>query len=400
MSNEDYEVWLEGIERANYPRGVLPSETEVLIVGGGITGITAAYLLAKQGKKVVLLEKRKLGEWVTDCTTGFLTQLIDTGPDKLIKLFGIEKARLILASHSEAINNIEKIIKSENIECEFKRCANYLYANTSGEEKDFPKIAEAFKKLGVKAEYKKDNTLKFSKFGYIELADEAKFHVMKYLTALAKLAKNYGAVIVENTEVLSLDDKKDFVVIEIKDAGTIKAEKVFSATYLPFKEPSQFASRYNMYRSYVVEYKLPAGAFLESTYQDNLLPYHYFRIDGRDGYDRLLLGGADHIEAIEISHDINYQVIKKYTEKLFAGYKYEEVRHWSGLILNSVDGLPYIGELKNGNIFYAFAFSGNGMTYSYIAGKIFLDQLTAQANPYSKIYDADRKISWWANIFG
>lgn len=404
MTNDDYEIWLEGLERVNYPRGVLPLETETLIVGGGIAGITCAYLLAKEGKRVVLLEKRKLGEWVTFCTTGFLTAAIDTDPVRLIKLFGEEKARLIFASHLEAIDNIESIIKSEKIECEFERCNNYIYANSKREEKNLIKMTEAFKKLNVKCESKKDNNLKFSKFSYIEMPNQAKFNVMKYLTSLAKIASEHGATIAEDTEVLSLNDQKSFVEVVVKDVGVIKAQKVFSATYDPFGKPAHLVHKTNMYRTYVLEYKLPAGSLTSSTYEDTLKPYHYFRIDRKNGFDRMIIGGADHLNVIKMNRELNFKTMRKYTKEIFretfGHLAYEEIRHWSGPILEPVDGLAFIGELKDSNIFQAFAFSGNGMTYSYIASKIFLDKVTSQNNLYSKIYDIKRKISWRANIFG
>ena len=400
MGNDDYNVWLEGFERVKYLRGALPLETETLIVGGGITGVTCAYLLAKEGKKVVLLEKRKLGEWVTYCTTGFLTEVIDTDSNKLIKLFGEEKACLILASHVEAIDNIENIIKSEMIECEFERCNNYIYANSKREEKDLVKMVEAFEKLNVKCEYKKDANLKFSKFGYIEMPNQAKFNVMKYLTFLAKIASKYGAIIAEDTEVLSLNDKKDFIEIIVKDAGVIKAKKVFSATYNPFGKPPDLVHKTNTYRTYVLEYKLPSNSLIESTYEDNLEPYHYFRVDKKNGFDRMIIGGADHLNVIEMNRELNFEVMKNYVKKTFGHLNYEEIRHWSGPILEPVDGIAFMGELKDSNIFQAFAFSGNGMTYSYIASKIFLDQINSKNNIYSEIYDIKRKISWRANIFG
>jgi len=400
MTNDNYEIWLEGIERVKYPRSILPDEIETLIVGGGITGITCAYLLAKKGRRAVLLEKGKLGEWVTYCTTGFLTQVIDTDPTKLIKFFGKEKARLILASHLEAIDNIENIIKSEMIECEFERCNNYIYANTKREEKKLIKMTEAFKKLNVKCEYVKDGNLKFSKFGYIEMPNQAKFHVMKYLTSLAKIASKNGVIIAEDTEVLNLNDKKDFVEIVVKDVGIIKAKEVFSATHNPFGRPSFLTQKSNIYRTYVLEYKLPSNSLLQSTYEDKLEPYHYFRIDKKDGFDRMIIGGADHLNVIQMDRELNFQAMRKYVKETFEYLPYEEVRHWSGVIAEPIDGIPFVGKLKDSNIFQAFAFSGNGMTYSYIASKIFLDQTTSQINIYSKIYDIKRKIPWRANIFG
>lgn len=399
MLKEDYGIWLEGYERAKYQRGILPSESEILIVGGGITGVTGAYLLSKEGKKVVLLEKRKLGEWVTDCTTGFLTQIIDVDLNKIIKLFGREKAALIIKSHAEAIDEIENIINIEKIDCEFRRCSHYIYANNKSEEKDLLKITDIFKSLGVKAEYKKDKALTFSDFGYIEVFNQAKFHAMKYLTALAGLAHKYGAIIAEDTEVLSVDNKGDYVLAEVKDAGTIKIKKIFSASHLPFNNPVELSAKYNMYRSYVMEYKLPKNVLISGTYQDNLLPYHYFRIDNREEYDRLVIGGFDHLNVIKTDRSLNYQAIRKYVADNFADYKYEEVRYWYGLIMNSVDQLPFMGELGNGNIFYAFGFSGNGLTYSYTAAKLFLKKIKNENSIYAEIFDVSRKISWWAGFF-
>jgi len=397
--NENYEIWLEGIERPKYLRGILPIEIEILIIGGGITGLVSAYLLAKASKKVVLLEKNKLGEWVTDCTTGFLTGVIDTDPIKLIKVFGEEKARMIFQSHFEAINETEKIIKAENIECEFERCSNYIYANNKREEKSLLELAVAYKKLGVQADYKKENKLKFNDFGYVEMPHHAKFHVMKYVTALVKLAIKYGAIIAEDTEVTRLEDVGEFINVITKSGEIIKARKVVSATYTPFQEPKELAQHCNMYREYVLEFKLPKEQFVAGTYEDTRLPYNYFRIDRRENFDRLIIGGADHLDVIKMNREINYQTMRNYAKNLFLNSNLEEIRYWSGLILETNDGLAYIGEAKIKNFFYIFGFSGNGMTYSYIAGRILLDQIMARNNPYSDIYKIDRKISWWKRFY-
>jgi glycine/D-amino acid oxidase-like deaminating enzyme len=399
MKKEDYEIWLEDIDRPRYPRNILPSQTDFLIVGGGMAGLTCAYLLTKEKKQVVLLDMRRFGEWVTDCTTAFLTGVIDTDPVKLIKMFGYDQAKLILTSHFEAINEVERIIKSEGIECEFERCTNYIYANSHREEKLLIKLAEGYKKLGVEAEYKKENALKFNTFGYVEMPNHAKFHAMKYLTALAKLATKYGAIVVEDTEVLKLDDQKTFVNVEVKDVGLIQAKKVISATHTPFPGQKSLLYLCNMYREYVLEYKLEKNQLKMGTYEDTRSPYNYFRIDNRDDHDRLIIGGADHLNVIKMDRQINFNVMRKYTEGLFANFKLEEKRYWSGLMQETNDGLAYIGNLNNGNIFYIFGFSGNGMTYSYVAGRILLDQVLSRSNPYANIYRLDRKISWWKKLY-
>ena len=399
LPGENYQIWLEGIKRESYTHSVLPKETDYVIVGGGISGITAAYLLSKESKNVVLCEKFKLGEWVTECTTGFLTQALDTDPIAMIKVWGEKKTQLILSSHGDAINRVEKIIKEEKIECDFVRCSNYIYANNSGEEKNLIKIVEIFNKLGVKAEYKKDNKFKFTKFGYIDLPNQAKFHVIKYLTALAKIAVERGAIIAENTDVIKINNKKDRVLVVLKNGSEIKAKKVISATHVPFDRPKNLYSKMTMYRSYVLEYKIPSGYLSESTFEDRLDPYHYFRIDKKDGFDSLVIGGEDTFEATKSDHDISFNRIRNYTKKLFGSSEFSEIRYWSGVIQNSQDGIAFIGESKNTNIFYMFSYGGSGMTYSNIAGSILIDWINGKENPYKDIYNVDRKISFWKTLF-
>jgi glycine/D-amino acid oxidase-like deaminating enzyme len=397
MPSENYQIWLEGVNRIKYPRENLPSEIETLIIGGGITGITFAYLLARENRKVVLLEKDKVGGRATIATTGFLTGVIDTNPIDLIKIWGEEKAKLIFASHIKAIDAIEEIVRSEKIECEFERCTNYIYANSKSEEKKLLKISEAYNKLGVKSEYKDEN--KFNGFCYIEMPSQATFHAVKYTLAMAEKAVKYGAIIAEDTEATGIKDNGENVTVEIKDVGSIMAKKVISATYLPFGKPKPLMTLCNMYRSYVIEYKVSLNKFEPGTYEDTNLPYHYFRLDNTNDSYRLIIGGADHLDIIEANREINFNTIRGYSKKLFSESKLEETRYWSGLILETNDELAYIGKAKEKNIFYAFGFSGNGLTYSYIAGKIFLDQTLSQKNNFAEVYDIGRKLSWWKKLY-
>lgn len=396
IPGENFDIWFEGVNHPPYPRTTLPTESEYVIIGGGMAGITSAYLLSKAGKKVVLLEKTTLGGYATSATTAFLTYTIDTEPQVLIKKFGIESARLILEAHKTAIDGVEAIIKEENIDCEFTRCTNYIYANSAKEEKHLIRLAKAYNQLGIAAEFKKEHVLKFNTFGYIAMPGHGKFHAIKYLTALAKAAVAHGAIIAENTEVLNVTDDMH---VEIKDVGIIQAKKVISATYRPFKDPEHLAHLANMYTEYVLEYKLPKNMFAIGTYEDTRSPYNYFRIDARESFDRLIIGGNDHLSVAQGDKKANFDTMRAYTEGLFGKDNLQEARFWSGSMLETNTGLAFIGDWRGGNIFYMFGFSGNGMTYSYIAGKILIDTITGIENPYKKIYATDRKISWWKNLF-
>ena len=397
---ENHEIWFEGEKIINYSESILPSTTDVLIIGGGITGITSAYLLSQTNKKVVLLEKNKLGTGVTCRTTGFLTEIIDTDPNKLIKVLGIEKAKLVFTSHHEAIDEIEKIINHEKINCEFEHCSCYIYANSKGEEKRLFKLAEVYKKLGVDAEYKKNINFRLNNFGYIEIKNQAKFNAIKYISSLAEISTKKGVIIVENKNVLSLEKDNKNTKVLIEGTNSMQTKLTIAATYEPFNNPVEFKNKHNMYRSYVWEYNMPQDSIKDGIYNDTLKPYNYFRIDKKNNFDRLIIGGNDTLEVLKITDNVGAKNMEKYAEGLFENKKIEGMRYWSGLISEPVGGLAFIDKSTTQDVFYSFGFSGNGMTYSYIAGKIFFDEIiNNKHNPYSDLYRMKKKISWWKKLF-
>lgn len=156
---EDYEIWLEGLDRSQYQKLNDNLETKTVVIGGGITGIVTAYFLAKAGQEVVLVEKGRLGEWTTDCTTGFLTQSIDTSYSDLIFMFGRSQAIEVAQSHRVAIDLIEKISKEENISCDFKRVPNFVVARSKKESRQLKFEAKIMESLGLEAKYFESNDI-------------------------------------------------------------------------------------------------------------------------------------------------------------------------------------------------------------------------------------------------
>ncbi|MBI5134006.1 MAG: FAD-binding oxidoreductase [Candidatus Taylorbacteria bacterium] len=379
--------WKEGVEIERSPLLQGTIEADAAIVGGGLCGVVTAYLLAKAGKKAVILEKKKVGGGATEYTTAFLTQVIDTDIGDLREMFGDGKAALVLESHRKAIDLAEGIARENGIECEFRRVPSFSYANDDIEREGLLAEAKAAEGMPIDIEFLEDDALGFPNRGYLRADGQAKFHPLKYLSKVLDAAKRLGVEVYEDSEVLDITGKGPYVVETAE--GSVIAGKVIVASYGPLKKKLYFKKAF--YDSYVIEAEVPSGAFPEGIYEDNMEPYHYFRVDPMGEKDRIIIGGEDHRSDVPVDELKSFAALIEYAEGLFAGVPHGIVRRWKGPIVEPVDGLAFIGPHKDPNIYYATGFSGNGMTYSHIAASIITDHITGKKNKYAEIYDAHRK---------
>jgi glycine/D-amino acid oxidase-like deaminating enzyme len=383
-------TWSSHIQTEDYPALSESLETDVCIIGGGLTGLLSAYLLSKSGKRVIILEKKEIGSGASGLTTAFLTSSIDTNFSDLIRTLDLVHAKSVIASHEAAIILIEKISRDESIECDFKRCSNYLYAT---KEKDFSILDEehdAARTLGLNAHLEKDGSkLGFKNFGYLEIKNQAKFNPVKFMEKLAEKLSQAGVRIFEHTEATEILPR-DFGSSVRAREHSVQAKWVISATYSPFLEPARLYLKKGMYKTYVLEaytqWKIPEG-----TYEDTENPYHYMRIDNEVTGYRIIIGGEDHREDIKVDEARNFNSLETYLRNLIPAESYTVRRIWTGPILEPIDGLAFIGRKKSKeNIIYAFAFSGNGMTYAGIAAMIIRDTVLGNENQWDELYKTDR----------
>lgn len=372
---------------------------DVVIIGGGLAGSLTAYLLAKAGKKTVVLDKKDMASCTTAYTTAWLNCVIDTDLADLIKMYGPEGARAVWNSGMDAIALIEKIIKDENIDCDFKRVPHYRHSASRSEMENLKREHQAAQSLGFETTLHVSARLPWKNSGSIELPDQAKFHPVKFLIALRRASEKYGAVFYENTEALEVQNGKEVLVTT--QSGSVSAGWAVIATYKPFNKPKELFAHTGMYVSYVFEVEIPKCAIPEGLYEDEKNPYHYFRIDAGEKSDRMILGGEDHRKEIPIAKQKNFNALKSYLHTLLPDAKYKITRKWAGPILETIDGLPYIGSYskkhkKHKNILVATGFSGNGMTYSAVSARINADIILRKENPYKRIYAASRKTSFYS----
>jgi glycine/D-amino acid oxidase-like deaminating enzyme len=385
----DPTTWSEGYAHDPYPPLGGMKTADVVIVGGGLCGVLSAYLIAKAGKKVILLEKGTLGSGMTMCTTAFITQSLDTDPSDLIKIFTKKGAQEILSSHQEALELIEKIIKEEKIECEYSRCSNYIYANSHKDLKTLAEEGEALIDLGIEVKMVENGSdLGIPNAGYIEIKNQAKFHPLKFLLAVAKRAEKYGAQIYENSEALKREKTEAGMQRITTKEGVVEAEWAIIATYKPFNNPLSLFFKKGSYVSYVMELELKGLELKDGTYEDTHNPYHYFRVDG----NRVIIGGEDHRQDIPVRASKNFKALREYSDSIIPRGNRTIRRRWSGIILEPVDGIASIGPINTEKVLYALGFSGNGMTYSGIAAMIFRNFVVGKNSDWMAIYHPRRHL--------
>ena len=361
---------------------------DVLVIGAGITGVTAAYLLKRAGCNVALVEKGRCLSGDTACTTAHLTCVTDTLLSDLVKNFGSDHAQAVWDSQLAAIDMIDRIIWREQIKCQFDWVPAYLY---QGERAiDLQKEADLANELGFDAEYVK--AVPFVNRPGVRFDNQAKFHPRKYLLALLRLiCSGKGCQVFEQTNIDEIEGTP--ITATTSDGARIHCEHVLIATHVPLQGKSGLLpatvlqSKLAPYSTYVIGGWVPRGTVPEALYWATGDPYDYVRVDRRHDHDFVIFGGEDHKTG---QLDETQQCFSRLEQRLKHFLPEIAITHrWSGQVIETNDGLPYIGETAERQ-YVATGFAGNGMTFGTLSAMMFADDVMDEANPWSELFDTGR----------
>lgn len=398
-SGENNTYWLDTAMQSEYTPVSADLETEVLIIGGGIAGISCAYNLRKAGLRVTLVEDGLIGSGETGRTTAHITSSLDDRYTEIEKSFGEDGSRLAAASHTAAIDWIEAVVEREQIACNFKRVDGYLLLHPSDKKENLQNELDATHRAGL-ATYWVDNLSGLT--GYhgpcIVFPAQGQFHIMQYLKGLAKSFVSMGGTIYTNSHAEHIGENGCEC-----NGHKIKAKHIIVATNSPVNDFVTMHTKQVPYRTYVIAARIPKGSLPASLWWDTgdqdsawrTAPYHYVRTEETDkDYDLLIAGGEDHhtgqADKEEIKEEDRYDKLIMWTRNHFPMAGQIEYR-WSGQVLEPFDHLAYIGRNPgNENVYIITGDSGNGMTHGTIAGMLISDLVLGMENPWAQLYSPKR----------
>ena len=384
--------WVDSTDLTNYPKLEKDIKTDVCIIGGGITGISTAYLLSKESDlDITLLEADRMGMGVTANTTAKVTSQHGLIYDYLYNSFGKESMEAYLNSNEEAIRLIENIIKNENIECNFTKEDAYVYTCEKNNDEKIKKEVEALKFAGFEAEYVKDSPLPFEIVSAVKFKNQAQFHARKYLLSLLKVLEKNNVNLFENSKVVDIKHRNDVYEIYVNECR-VECKYLIMATHYPIKNfPGMYFIKMYQDSSYVVAIETDKEIF-DGIYISCDTPTTSFRnVAQENGKKLLLVGGSGHKTGdTSVKIEDSYINLENYIKTIYpdAKVKYK----WMTEDCVSLDKIPYIGEFSNflPNMYVATGYKKWGMTTSHVAARIITDKILDKENLYAKIYTATR----------
>jgi glycine/D-amino acid oxidase-like deaminating enzyme/nitrite reductase/ring-hydroxylating ferredoxin subunit len=392
-------VWMATADTPREGRLDVDLDVDVCVVGAGIAGMTTAYLLAREGRRVVVLDDGVIAGGETCRTTAHIVNALDDRYFELEDLFGAEGARRAAESHTAAIEKVAEIVERENIDCDFSRLDGYLFVPAG----DSPKILDdelaAAHRCGLTdlEIVERAPGLSFDTGRALRFPRQAQFHVLKYIDGLARAIKRDGGRVFTETHAAKIEGVDDENArVETSDGKVVTARAVVVATNTPVNDLFEIHTKQAAYRTYVIGARVPKGSVPKILLWDTPDPYHYVRIQegsgGKSAYDVLIVGGEDHKTGQEDDADERYARLEAWTRERFPSVEGVEFR-WSGQVMEPVDGLAFIGRnpLDKKSVFIATGDSGNGMTHGTIAGVLLTDLIAGHDNRWVELYDPARK---------
>ncbi len=363
-------IWQESAYQKRFETLTSATHTDVLIVGGGITGLLCAYMLQNVGIDCVLVEAKRIGGGVTENTTAKITVGHGLIYDTMIKRYGVETARLYLESQIRAGENYERLCRT--IDCDYEKADSYVYSMCH--RRKIEKEIYALKQLGLTAEFSDAHELPMAVAGAVCVRNQAQFHPLKFLYEIAD-----GLPIYENTKVIEYKPHK-----AITPNGSISFKKMIVATHFPiFNKHGGYYLKLYQHRSYVLALKGAKninGMYVDES--DKGLSFRSYR-------DLLLLGGGAHRTGKKGGCWLELELFaKKY-------YPHAEiVGKWAAQDCMTLDEIPYIGcySPNTPDVYVATGFNKWGMTNAMVAASILCDLILRKPNPYASAFSPSRSI--------
>jgi glycine/D-amino acid oxidase-like deaminating enzyme/nitrite reductase/ring-hydroxylating ferredoxin subunit len=388
MQDGPSSFWMASTPATGYPEIKEDLEVDVAIVGGGIVGITTAYLLKKQGMKVAVIEADRILQGTTGHTTAKITSQHALIYARLKQQVGQELAQQYADANESAIHLIASTAAENNIDCDFSWRPAYVFAQSDKYMKDLEDEAQAACSLGIKASCMDHSPLPFSVRAALRFDDQAQFHPLKYLKSLARQIPGQDSHILERTTAVGIDE--DSLAVITRQGQKVTAAKIIIASHFPFFDGGGlYFTKLNPLRAYIIAIRaqetLPEGMFINAE-----SPSRSLRSQSYEDGELILVAGESHQAGSGRNMNAHYQNLLDFAH---GNFDVKEVLYrWSTQDYRTLDGIPYVGHLtsKSPHIYVATGFGKWGISNGTASAMVLRDLITKGDSPWAQVYNPSR----------
>lgn len=382
-------VWQATATLPRRPPPEAGSHADVVVVGGGITGLTVGLLLAEEGRRVAVLEGRRLGAGATGGSTGKLTSQHGLVYRRLAERHGDDVARLYGAMNQEAIDAVRTFADRYAIDAGLVEDDAFVYTERAEQVDDLREEAATAARLGLPASFTTSTPLPFEVAGAVRFTGQARFSPVAYLHGLADAIETHdGCSVHEEAHVVAVRDRGPAVVVET-GRGSITADHVILATLAPILDRGLEFARMEPSRTYGAAVRTEPGSVPDGMYLSAEEPTRSTRrFDGPSGTYLIVVGDA-HRTGADPDTVRHHEALERYADERFGAV--DVVHRWSAQDFVSVDALPFVGSTPLApRISVATGFSKWGLSGGTAAARVLADTLAGRPNPAAAMLDPRR----------
>ena len=381
-------IWRKSISKNNYDNKIEDFNTDVLIIGGGLAGISTAFYLKDSNMDVCLIESNKIGSGTTSLTTGKITYLQDTIYSQLESMYNFTISKKYLDSQIYASNLIKENVDKYKIDCDYKKNDSYIFVYNNEDKKKIDKEYNILNKMNINVSKIKTIPNIFNNIYGIKVSNTAVFNPVKYINFLVSKL-NEKVKIYENVRALEIEKNSSKYIVRTT-SNVIKAKYVIVCTHYPFfVVPGLIPFKTHIEKSHVIASKIDEiQDFNAISIGNEVYSIRYHK--DKDSY--VIFAGESYKMSNHIDYEKRQEELRLKFRKIF---NLKPNYEWSIHDITSNDLLPIIGSVNdnNPNLLIATAFNKWGMTNSVLAGKIMSDIVLKNDNEYIDLFNPKRKVT-------